>query len=350
MTSVNLITGTTGLLGSHVVLKLLQQGKTVVAAKQSSSDLSKIKHCFSYYTKDVETLFNKIKWVDLDITDVYSIEEALKGVEHVYHCAGFVSFLEKDFPKLTLLNETGTANLVNACVANLPDGKAGKITSFCHVSSLSTINNADYEGELSERIFWKTSGKESSYAISKYNAEREVWRGIEEGLNAVIVNPGFILAPGFWKQSSGKIFSFCKKGNMFYTDGSTAYVDVNDVVEVMVQLMDKQIFNERFILVENSYTFKDIFTQIQKKFGKPAPFFKSGKFLLQLGRMADGILSKITGKDRVLTSNTIRTAVGHKKYSNSKVKSALSFSFKPVNEVLNGICEHFENDLKSGRI
>jgi len=336
----NLVTGATGLLGSHVVLKLLQQGKTVVAAKQSSSDLTKLKHCFLYYTKDAEALFNKIKWVDLDITDVCSIENALNGIEHVYHCAGFVSFLEKDFPKLTLLNETGTANLVNACVA-------GKIKSFCHASSLSTINNADYEGELSEKIFWKTSGKESSYAISKYNAEREVWRGIEEGLNAVIVNPGFILAPGFWKQSSGKIFAFCKKGNMFYTDGSTAYVDVNDVVEVMLQLMDKQIFNERFILIENSYTFKDIFTQIQKKFGKPAPFIKSGICLLQLGRIADGILSRITGKDRVLTTNTIRTAIGHKKYSNSKVKNSLSFSFKPINEVLNSICDHYENDLKS---
>lgn len=339
----NLVTGATGLLGSHVVLKLLQQGKTVVAAKQSSSDLTKVKHCFSYYTKDTETLFNKIKWVDLDITDVYSIEEALNGIDHVYHCAGFVSFLEKDFPKLTLLNETGTANLVNACVAK-------KIKSFCHASSLSTINNADYEGELSEKIFWKTSGKESSYAISKYNAEREVWRGIEEGLNAVIVNPGFILAPGFWKQSSGKIFAFCKKGNMFYTDGSTAYVDVNDVVEVMVQLMDKQIFNERFILIENSYTFKDIFTQIQQKFGRSAPSIKSGIYLLQLGRIADAILSTIMRKDRVLTSNTIRTAIGHKKYSNLKVKNTLSFSFKPINEVLNSICDHYENDLRSGKI
>lgn len=343
MTSLNLVTGATGLLGSHVVLKLLQQGKTVVAAKQSSSDISKVKHCFSYYTKDFETLFNKIKWVDLDIADVHSVEESLKDIEHVYHCAGFVSFQEKDFPKLTLLNETGTANLVNACIVK-------NIKSFCLASSLSTINNADYEGELSEKIFWKTSGKESSYAISKYNAEREVWRGMEEGLNAVIVNPGFILAPGFWNQSSGKLFSFCKKGNMFYTDGSTAYVEVNDVVEVMVQLMDKQIFNERFIIIENSYSFKYIFTEIQKKFGKSAPFLKSGKFVLELGRIADGIISAITRKDRVLTSNTIRTAVGHKKYSNVKVKNTLNFTFKPIQEVLKSICEHYENDLKLGKI
>lgn len=337
----NLVTGASGLLGAHVVLKLLQQGKTVVATKQSSSDLSKAKHCFSYYGKT--DLFEKIKWVDLDVTDVYSIEEALKDVEHVYHCAGFVSFDDKYHDKLMLMNETGTANLINACVSK-------KVSSFCHVSSLSTINNADYEGELSERIFWKTSGKESSYAISKYNAEREVWRGMEEGLKVAIVNPGFILAPGFWDQSSGKIFAFCYKGNNFYSDGSTAYVDVNDVVNVMVKLVDEQIFGERFILVENTYTFKEIFSHIQQKFGKKPPSIKTPNWILHLGRIADGFLSGILGKDRVLTKNTVRTITTHKKYSNTKARTLLSYNFKPVPEVLNSICEHYQNDLKSAHI
>lgn len=335
----NLVTGATGLLGSVVVLKLLQQGKTVVAAKQTSSDISKIEHSFSYYGKEAEALFKKIKWVDLDITDVISVEEVLKDIEHVYHCAGFVSFDEKDHEKLMLYNETGTANMINACLSK-------KIRSFCHVSSLSTINNSDYEGELNEKVFWKTSGKESSYAISKYNAERQVWRGMEEGLNACIVNPGFILAPGFWKQSSGKLFAFCHKGNMFYTDGSTAYVDANDVANVMIQLMDKEIFGERFILIENSYSFKDIFGWVQQKFGRSAPSIKLGRFVLFFGRIADGIFSKIFSKDRVLTKNTVRTMFGHKKYSNAKVKSALNFEFKPVPEVLNFICESYQNDLK----
>lgn len=337
----NLVTGASGLLGAHVVLKLLQQGKSVIATKQTTSDISKVKHCFSYYGK--ESLFEKIKWVDMDITDVFSIEEALKGVAHVYHCAGFVSFDDKHHTKLMLMNETGTANLINACVAK-------KISSFCHVSSLSTINNADYEGELSEKIFWKTSGKESSYAISKYNAEREVWRGMEEGLKVAIVNPGFILAPGFWEQSSGKLFAFCYKGNRFYSDGSTAYVDVNDVVNVMVKLVDEQIFGERFILVENTYTFKEIFSYVQKKFGKAPPHIKTGKWILHLGRIADGLLSGIFGKERVLTKNTVRTITGHKKYSNSKAKDLLSYTFKPVPEVLNTICELYEKDHRVTKI
>jgi dihydroflavonol-4-reductase len=337
----NLVTGASGLLGAHVVLKLLQQGKPVIAARQATSDISKVKHCFSYY--NAQPLFDKIKWVDLDITDVRSLDEALNDVAHVYHCAGFVSFDDKHHSKLMLMNETGTANLVNACLAK-------NISSFCHVSSLATINNADYEGELSERIFWKTSGKESSYAISKYNAEREVWRGMEEGLKVAVVNPGFILAPGFWEQSSGKLFAFCYKGNRFYTDGSTAYVDVNDVVNVMVSLMDQQIFGERFILVENSYSFKEIFSLVQKKFGKDPPSIKTPRWLLHLGRIADGFLSGILGKDRVLTRNTVRTITGHKKYSNLKTKTTLSYTFKPVPEVLNSICELYQKDLGKGEI
>lgn len=332
----NLVTGATGLLGSHVVLKLLQQGKTVVAAKQANSDVQKVKRLFSYYVSNADDLFNKINWVNIDLNDVFSIEDALNGIEIVYHCAGFVSFQERDFEKLIRVNETGTANLVNACILK-------NIKAFCHVSSLSTINNSDYLGDLNEGVFWKTSGKESAYAISKYNAEREVWRGIEEGLNAVIVNPGVILAPGYPEQSSGKLFAFCKKGNLFYTDGSTGYVSAVDVAEVMVQLIDKQIFNERFILIENTYSYKLIFTLIQEGFKKAAPKIKIGLMVLHLGRIADAFLSKLTGKDRILTNEIIQSATGHKSYSNQKIKKALSFAFTPIIKVVSEICLHPNN-------
>lgn len=329
----NLVTGATGLLGSHVVLKLLQQGKTVMATKQENSDINKVKKLLSYYVANPDELFNKIKWVHLDITDVVSTEEALNGIETVYHCAGFVSFQERDLEKLKQINEIGTANLVNACLSK-------KIKAFCHVSSLAAINNSDYLGQLTEKVFWKTSGQESAYTISKYNAEREIWRGIEEGLNAVIVNPGVILAPGYWNQSSGKLFAFCKKGNLFYTDGSTGYVGALDVADIMTQLIDKEIFNERYILIEGTYTFKEIFTMIQNEFNKRPPFIKSGLFLLHFGRIIDGIWCKLTGKDRVLTKEIIHSAMGHKQFSNLKIKNTLQFDFNPIKALVPSICKH----------
>lgn len=339
----NLVTGGTGLLGSHVVLKLLQQGKSVVVAKQSTSNIQQVKQLFSYYESNANELFDKIKWVDIDLTNVFSIEAALENIDTVFHCAGFVSFQERDFEKLIRINEVGTANIVNACIHK-------KISALCHVSSLSTINNSDYLGEINEGVFWKTSGKESAYAISKYNAEREVWRGIEEGLNAVIVNPGVILAPGYPHQSSGKLFAFCKKGNLFYTDGSTGYVGAFDVAEIMVQLIDKKIYTERFIIVENSYSYQSIFTLIQQAYKKPAPKIKLGFWILHFGRVADAFLSKLTGKDRVITHDIIRSATGHKSFSNQKIKKALSFTFTPINQVISQICLGAENKPKNSQI
>ena len=178
----NLVTGATGILGSHVVLALLQSNQPVTACKQKTGDIKKIQELFAYYTPDHQTLFERIKWVDVDICDIFSIEEALQGIANVYHCAGFVSFSGRDRKKLRLVNETGTKNMVDACLHM-------GVKAFCHVSSIGTLHNLDYMGTLTEEVFWKKSGKESDYAISKYNAEREVWRGMEEGLNAVIVNP-----------------------------------------------------------------------------------------------------------------------------------------------------------------
>ncbi|MGZ4090066.1 MAG: NAD-dependent epimerase/dehydratase family protein [Bacteroidia bacterium] len=190
----NLVTGATGIIGSHVVLKLLQANKPVVAARQKNSDVAAVEKLFAYYTKESARLFQKIKWVEVDVCDIFSVEEALDGITIVYHCAGYISFDRRNREKLFKINEGGTANVVNACLL--------KNVTLCHVSSIATINNLDYKDNLDETVFWKTSGRESDYAVSKYNAEREVWRGIEEGLRAVIVNPGVVLSPGFWNQSS----------------------------------------------------------------------------------------------------------------------------------------------------
>lgn len=338
----NLVTGATGIIGSQVVLQLLQQGKPVVAAKQKGSDIGKVKKLFGYYGEQNLPLFENIKWVDLDVTDIFSIEDALTGIDTVYHCAGFVSFQEADLEKLKHINETGTANLVNVCIDK-------KTKAFCHVSSISAVNNNDYLGKLSESVFWKTSGKESNYAISKYNAEREVWRGIEEGLQAVIVNPGVVLSPGFWQQSSGKLFPFCSKGNLFYTEGKTGYVAVEDVAKIMIALVDKGVFNERFILIENNYSTKDMLGVIQNSFNKKAPSIKLGQFALQTVGIMDGIITMISQKERRLSRESIRSTVGSKEYSNEKVRKALNFEFSPLKDHISFICKAYLQDLSSSK-
>lgn len=329
----NLVTGATGIVGSHVVLTLLQNNQPVVACKQSSSDVKRLEELVSFYTKDAKQLLEKVQWREVDIRDVFSVEEALEGITQVYHCAGFVSFNARDRKKLKEINEQGTRNMVDAC---LYKGVAG----FCHVSSVATINNLDYTLPLTEEVFWKTSGKESDYAISKYNAEREVWRAIEEGLNAVIVNPGVILSPGFWGQSSSRLFEACYKGNRFYTDGLASYVSAKDVAECMVQLMSKQLFNNRYILIENNYTYKDVLSWIQSDFNQAVPKYNTPKLVLNLARLLEPVFTVFTGKERQLSKPIVYAAFNKQIFSNKKIRGALGFEFSSTRRTIEQICEY----------
>lgn len=336
----NLITGATGLVGAHVALQLLQQNKSVIAIKREGSDISKTKKLFSYYTSDANILFNKIKWVDADVCDIYSLLDALDGIETVYHCAGFVSFNSKDNKQMHRINAEGTANVVNACLEK-------NIDALCHVSSIATLQNPDITKNIDESVYWKSSPNASDYAISKYNGEREVWRGTEEGLNAVIVNPGIILGPGFWHQSSGKLIETCYKGNPFYTNGSSATIDAKDVASCMIQLTEKKEFSKRFVLIENNYSFKEILSQVHKALGKKEPSIEAGKIILTIGKWIDGWRSFIIGKERLITKETVNAGLDSNSYNNSRVKGVLNYQFISLHETVQFVCKAFLNDIKN---
>ena len=336
----NLITGATGLVGAHVAFQLLQQNKPVVAIKRHGSDIQKTKKLFSYYTSDADMLFNKIKWVDADVCDIYSLLDALDGMDTVYHCAGFVSFNSKDNKQMHRINAEGTANVVNACLEK-------NIKALCHVSSIATLQNPDITKNIDESVYWKSSPNASDYAISKYNGEREVWRGTEEGLNAVIVNPGIILGPGFWNQSSGKLIRTCYKGNPFYTNGSSATIDAKDVASCMIQLTEKKEFSKRFVLIENNYSFKEILSQIHIALGKKQPSIEAGKVLLTIGKWIDGWKNFITGKEQLITKETVTAGLDCNSYNNTSVKTALNYQFISFQETIQFVCQAFLKDIKN---
>lgn len=335
----NLITGATGLVGAHVALKLLQQGKSVVAIKRVGSDVLKTKKLFSYYTSEFENLFNKIKWVDADISDIYSLLDVLDGIDSVYHCAGFVSFNSKDKRQIHSINTQGTANVVNACLEK-------KTKALCYVSSIATLQNPDIVKNIDESVYWKSSPSASDYAISKYNGEREVWRGMEEGLNAVIVNPGIILGPGFWHQSSGKLIETCYKGNPFYTEGSSATVDAKDVAACMIKLYEEKHFGKRFVLIENNYSYKEILSKINKALGKKAPYISAGKPLLILATWLDKFRCLFTGKQPIITKQTITSSLEKNTFNNARVKQAINYQFTSLNETVVFVCNAFLKDIK----
>ncbi len=330
----NLITGATGLIGAHVALQLLQQNKPVTAIKRPDSDTGKTKRLFSYYTPDYQELFSRIQWVNADITDIYSILDVLDGIDTVYHCAGFVSFDNKDRVQMHKINATGTANMVNACLEK-------PVKAFCHVSSIATLQNPDITTNIDESVYWKSSPDASDYAISKYNGEREVWRGMEEGLRAVIVNPGLVLGPGFWEQSSGKLVSTCYKGTAFYTNGSSAAISATDTAACMIGLTEKKIFNKRFVLTAHNYTFRDLLSQLHRAFGKKEPSIEAGKLMLRLGLWLDALRSSFTGKERVLTKATMHAGLAKNTFSNARITETLNYRFQPLHETITFVCHTY---------
>jgi len=322
-----LVTGGNGLVGSHLLFALASAGESVRALKRHSSDLSIFNKIFS----ERQDLLNHIEWVDGDVLEVFSIQDAMKEISHVFHCAAMVSFEARHKTKVYKVNAEGTANVVNACLDY-------KIEKLCYVSSVAALGRNKSGEHINEDTQWKKSKLNSNYAVSKFAAENEVWRGIAEGLNAVIVNPTVILGNGNWNSDSSVVFKRVYDGLKFYTEGVNGFVDVADVVEIMMRLMNSDIAGEKFILVSENYTYHKLFNEMAAVLKKPAPSFKAGKLLRSFAWRMEWLRSRLTGSPQVITRETAITAANQYYYSNNKIKAALNYNFKPLPETIEFCC------------
>ncbi len=334
-----LVTGGTGLVGSHLLFDLCKSGKQVRALKRANSTIANVKKVFSYYTTHADELLKNIEWVDVDLLDVYSLLDVMDGITEVYHCAAMVSFEPKHETEMMKINVEGTANMVNA---SLEKG----IKKFCHVSSIATLGIAEHEAFSTEETFWKSSPDHSNYALSKYAAEREVWRASEEGLAVIIVNPSLIIGAGNWKQSSSAMFGVGYKGLKYYTGGANGFVDVRDVAALMVTLMDSEIKNQRFLLNAENRPYKDFFDLIHKEFGKSKTTIKVGKLLGNFAWRVEKMRSFLSGSSPLITKETISSAHSIKCFSNEKIKAALpDYKFITVEQSIKDTCSLYLKDI-----
>jgi nucleoside-diphosphate-sugar epimerase len=333
-----LVTGGTGLVGSHLLFKLTQKGHRVRAIFRNDKKIEAVRHVFSYYTENVDAYFSKIEWVEGDITDIPKLTEAFKGVTHVYHCAAFISFDPNYYHSLRQINIEGTANVVNLCISN-------NIEKLCYVSSIAAVGNDPSGALITEESSWNKDEDHSVYAITKYGAEMEVWRACQEGLDVVIVNPGVIIGPGFWRFGSGSFFKRIFKGLKYYTTGTTGYVSVDDVINIMTLLMDGNIKNERYIVIAENLSFQSFFTKIANALNVEAPKKKASPLLLQIAWRMDWLRSKIKGKHRRLVRHSVISIQSITAYDNSKIKSDLNYEFNSVDSAISLTSQHFLSDL-----
>ena len=332
-----LLTGGTGLVGSQLLLDLTISGKKVRALRRDKSDLSLVRSVFSAFPEKL----NSIEWVEGDVNDIFSIEDALAGVDTVYHSAAFVSFYPSDKRMMMKVNIEGTANMVNTAL------RMG-VKRFCHVSSTAALGNVFGDQQLSEDSWWKSSKENSNYAVSKYGAEREVWRAMEEGLNAFIINPSIVIGRGNWKSGSSQMFAQVWKGLPFYTTGTTGLVDVRDVSEAALMLMKKGVRNERYILNSENLPYRIVFDLIADGFGKKRAGIKVTPMLAEIGWRLEKLKSVFTHNHPMITRETARSGLMQRRYSNEKIKKEIEINFIPIKESVSYVCKAFLADTDLG--
>ena len=326
------VTGGTGLLGARLIFDLVSAGHQVRALKRSTSDLSVVQDVF----KQNGHSLGQIEWVDGDVMDYYSLLDGLQDVDDVYHCAAMVSFNPKAKDAMMKINVEGTANLVNACV------EMG-IRKLCYTSSVAAIGHVTNDSMITEKTDWKTSAGKSNYSISKYQSEQEVWRGIEEGLDAVIVNPSIIIGPGQWKRSSARMFLDVNRGMKYYTSGINGFVDVRDVTESMIRLMESDIVSERYIINGENLAFKEVFYGIADALKKKRPTIKVQQWMLEVLWRVDKVRTLITRGKPVISKEIAREANNISKYSNQKINEAIKLNFTPIKQSIKDTAEVFIN-------
>jgi len=322
-----LVTGATGMLGSRLVYDLILSGFKVRAIFREKSRIDLFKKNVVYYGADPETLTNSLEWVETDLLDYFGLTKALEGIELVYHCAAMVSFLQADRSPMFDINIRGTANLVNACI------EIG-VKKICHVSSIAALGKTDDGGLIDEDQGWVPEKKHSGYSISKFHSEMEIWRGVAEGLNAVIVNPSVIIGPGDWKNGSSAFYGQLYRGLKFYSKGVTGFVDVRDVTSAMLLLTDESNFNtasgNRYILNTVNMSYHEFFSKIAFSIGVEAPKIPVTNFMLAVAWRLAIVLGMITGNKPQITQETALSASSKSIYDGLKIVKSFGFQYRSI--------------------
>ena len=331
-----LVTGGTGLVGSHLLYHLTLKYDNIRSIYRTSGSLEKVKKVFNYYPKTAGQ-FEKIEWIQADITDVPAMTPAFEGISTVYHCAAHISFNPADYSEMRKVNIHGSAIIANLAID-------AKVKKLCYVSSIAAIGDP-IEGDITtESCEWNKLADNSDYAITKYGGEIEIWRASQEGVPLVIVNPGVILGEGFWESGSGKLFSQVNNGFKFFTEGVTGFISVKDVVRAMIELTESSKQNERFILVSENLSFKTVLFGIADALGVKRPGKKIKPWQTSIFWRLASLISWLTGKEPLLSKYSARSSHTISKYSSQKIIDELDFEFQPISNVIKEVADHYRRD------
>lgn len=321
-----LVTGGTGLIGSYLIHDLLISGERVRALVRRHRDSTFRNSLFNCFVDiDSNTLMN-FEWFEGDVLDPESLEEAMQDITQVYHCGGMISFKASEAELMRRINVEGTANVVNACLSS-------GVLKLVYTSSISVLGS--HPGTImDETAEWTDTGNPSAYGYSKFYAEQEVRRGINQGLNAVIVIPSLVIGAGGHPDIATVFLKRIRKLLLYYTSGVTGYVDVRDVSKAMILLMNSKVVGESYILNAENMNQKELFKTCARLLNTKGPIIPLNKPLLHGACLVDSFYSRVTGKEPSLTRENVLSVFRTNRYSSVKFCNAFDYKFIPVESSL----------------
>jgi dihydroflavonol-4-reductase len=325
-----LVTGGTGFLGAYIISELVQEGYAVRAIHRQGA--------IPFFLPP--SIREAVEWVQCDVRDPLGLEDAMTGMDAVIHAAAKISFSARERRELWSTNIEGTANVVNVALER-------NIRRFLYVSSVAALGRTAGSEEVTEEKSWEKSRYNTPYAISKFHGEMEVWRGMGEGLRAVIVNPSTILGYGDWNNSSCAIFRSVYNEFPWYTEGINGFVDVADTARAIVRLLQTDIQGERYILNGDNWSWRHLFETMAKEFGKKPPSREATPLLAGIAWRTEKVKSLFTGRKTLLTRESARVAASKTFFCNDKFLRLLpDFRFTPLDETIRAACQHYMRMVK----
>ena len=321
-----LIIGGTGLVGSHLILECYKENLKLRVTYRSKEKLNNLKHHLKKKHLMKSCYLKSIDWVNVNLNDIVSLDDAIRGVDFVYHCAAKVSLADYDKDELFKTNIEGTSNVVNMCLKY-------KVKKLLYLSSISSIGANNDVKIINESHSWDDNRDYTFYARSKNASELEVWRGSQEGLNVIIVNPGLILGDNVNNPSIRKILKIAHNNFFFYPTGKVAVIDINDVSRILMLLLNSSVKNERFILVSENIDQRMLFDKFRLSIGKRKAFFPLSKFLLNFFLIGEIILQTLGIRKRFMSWALIQILCSKQIYDGSKVSRLLSFEYKEIKSI-----------------
>jgi dihydroflavonol-4-reductase len=327
-----LVSGATGFLGAYLLRALVREGRQVRALRRQDSDMSL-----------VADIADEVAWVYADVLDVPALEVAFEGVQWVYHCAGYISYSPDDVAQMRAVNEEGTANIVNLCMDF-------GVRKLLYVSSIAALGRNEDSRLVDESTKWTDSALNTNYAISKFRAECEVWRGVAEGLRAVVINPSVIVGSGKWSDSSCRLFGRVADGLKYYPTGATGWVDVRDVADVMVLLMESDVEQTRFVVNGANCSYKQVFEWMADGLGVDAPRTKVSGWMAALAWRMEWLKGKLTGRKQLITRETAMTSAHIFEYSSAKLLDMFpTFRYRDIQHTIHTTSKQYVASKQMGK-